>query len=797
MTAAAPLTVVADDELRRQRRVRLAATPGRYGLDFVEVVAAEPTRWALRLVFVPDLSGSSKGHGRPPGLRPEQITVCLAADATAAMLPEITSLRFGAAEGDAIVLEVALREAPPLAVQRGALAVSLDHVPEVDPLFCREAFHLQPERGPGAGDGAAPADVATQGASYAVKDYAGFRGLMMDRLRLTLPAWQERSPADVGVMLVELMAYAADYLSYEQDAAATEAYLRTARKRRSLRRHAVLLDYDVDEGCSARAFVQIDLAGTSAVTLPAGCRFQTETAPPIVFESLHDLTVLSDHDAMALYGWGIEPFVVPAGATEIVLEGNLADLRAGDVIMLISDGDPGASPSVHPVRLDRAPVLDHDPVMGVDITRIAWSGEEALPFALRAGRGPHASVARGNVVLAEHHATFATENVLPGEGPGLFVVQLRGSVPEAWQGQSLAVASAAPYDHDAARARPAAAALVQDKSLVRPWVQVSETRGTYNTAWGDGGAAWTCRKSFLASARFARDVVVDVDDGDRIQLAFGDGSLTRALSPGAKLVVRFGVGGGLAGNVGSGTLRVIDGAAELGAGVTLTAKNWLPAEGGREPESSADIRLRAPIAFLEQERCVSAGDFADVAKRVPGVRDAAATFTWTGSANAAVVHVLPERSDALDGMLEAQVSAYLFARRLAGTDLLVRPPRYVPVAVSLRVGLAPGYDAWAIRKVLDAELGDGTLADGRRGLFHRDGFGFGQPVYLAPVLARAAAVPGVAFVDAVAFRRWSDVAGGAAPATQIPIGPVEIARVRRDLTDPNAGLVTLSFEGGR
>mgnify|MGYP006144425583 CR=1 FL=1 len=36
---------------------------------------------------------------------------------------------------------------------------------------------------------------------------------------------------DAGVMLVELIAYAADNLSYRQDAVATEAYLATARRR--------------------------------------------------------------------------------------------------------------------------------------------------------------------------------------------------------------------------------------------------------------------------------------------------------------------------------------------------------------------------------------------------------------------------------------------------------------------------------------------------------------------------------------------------------------------------------------
>ena len=73
---------------------------------------------------------------------------------------------------------------------------------------------------------------------YLAKDYEGFRRLMLDRLSLLAPGWRERSAADLGVALVELLAYAADNLSYRQDAIANEAYLNTARQRISVRRHA-------------------------------------------------------------------------------------------------------------------------------------------------------------------------------------------------------------------------------------------------------------------------------------------------------------------------------------------------------------------------------------------------------------------------------------------------------------------------------------------------------------------------------------------------------------------------------
>src|SRR5206468_9697801 len=96
--------------------------------------------------------------------------------------------------------------------------------------------------------------------NYLAKDYESFRQLMLDRLALTMPDWRESHVPDIGIALVELLAYVADYLSYYQDAVATEAYLGTARQRISVRRHARLVDYKMHEGCNARAWLTIAAA---------------------------------------------------------------------------------------------------------------------------------------------------------------------------------------------------------------------------------------------------------------------------------------------------------------------------------------------------------------------------------------------------------------------------------------------------------------------------------------------------------------------------------------------------------
>ena len=78
---------------------------------------------------------------------------------------------------------------------------------------------------------------------YLARDYASFRRLMLDRLAALMPDWRERSPADLGSRWSSCWPYVGDQLSYYQDAVATEAYLGTARRRVSVRRHARLVDY--------------------------------------------------------------------------------------------------------------------------------------------------------------------------------------------------------------------------------------------------------------------------------------------------------------------------------------------------------------------------------------------------------------------------------------------------------------------------------------------------------------------------------------------------------------------------
>jgi len=183
--------------------------------------------------------------------------------------------------------------------------------------------------------------------NYLAKDYASFKQLMLDRLSLIMPNWSETHVPDIGVTLVELLAYTGDYLSYYQDAVATEAYLGTARERISVRRHARLVDYAMHEGCNARTWMtiwtstklQLDptqiyfitpypnapqdrvLAGNDLANVPSS---SYEVFEPLITgvnvpRGNQTISIFPAHNEINFYTWGDCECCLPKGATSATL----------------------------------------------------------------------------------------------------------------------------------------------------------------------------------------------------------------------------------------------------------------------------------------------------------------------------------------------------------------------------------------------------------------------------------------------------------------------------------------------
>jgi hypothetical protein len=648
---------------------------------------------------------------------------------------------------------------------------------------------------------------------YLAKDYASFRRLMLDRLSLLMPDWRERNPADLQIALVELLAYTGDHLSYFQDAVATEAYLGTARRRISARRHARLLDYFVHDGNNARTWAFIRVTSGEAADgapLSAGSPLLARKAgrppavavvdldqEPVVFETMHAITLHAAHNEFDFYTWSNTECCLPRGATRATLLANPGSmLKAGDVLVFEEILSPTKGPAdpVHraAVRL-KSVETGTDPLDGVTrIIEIEWHSADALRFPLclsapitAAGGGPQMktmSVARGNVVLADHGRTFSDEPLVPPEVPEVdkYRPQLKRDD----------ITFAVPYQHDAEKKVEAAAALAQDPRKALPAGSRSGNQGVMTVS--DGREEWQPEHDLLSTDRFAARFVIETELNGAAYLRFGDDILGKAPSPKTSFAATYRVGSGRAGNIGADSLACLvtplSGIAQV--------RNPLAATGGTDPESMEQIRQFAPEAFRTQQRAVTEADYAEVARRHPEVQQAAARFRWTGSWQTVFVTIDRKDGRPVDPTFEATMRQFLEQFRLAGYDIEIDAPIFVPLNIVVMVCVVPGFFRSDLKQTLADIFSNRDLAGGGRGFFHPDNFTFGQPVYLSRIYEVAMAVNGVASVEVKRFERFGKIPNEELDKYMLTPAPLEIVRLDNDPNFPENGKIEFQMEGG-
>ena len=725
----------------------------------------------------------------------------------------------------------ALNEAPPADFDPRMVSIEFTFKAECPSEFDCRSTHLCP-----------PEERAAPDIDYLARDYGTFRRLMLDRMAHQVTEWQPGSVADGGIALIELLAYVGDQLAYRQDAIATEAYLGTARRRISARRHATLVDYEMHDGCNARTFVHLELdAAVAALDVPAaGTQFLTRCdrtdigiAPgsqeladalrqrPIVFEPMQAVTLFAAHNRLTFHTWSDADCCLPQGATRATLAGDHADLwddeaDAGRWLLLEEVRGPrtGTESDADPlhrqvVKLTRVTVTE-DPVPNppVAVTEIEWGAADALTFPLCISSSrttpegteffSNVSVARGNLVPADHGRTLQTE-----ADP-----ELLGTVPP---GRVLTLANTGGHCADAprrevpARFRPqlaegpvtqraapdftsAAAALRSTPVNAVPALLVT---GTFAPQPAE---IWEAKRALLNSEANARHFVVEVEADGRASLRFGDGRYGERPADGTVFTAIYRVGNGTAGNAGAEALAHIVG---LDVDAIVRVRNPLAADFGVEPESIETVRRRAPEAFRRQERAVTPADYEEVTERLDGIERAAARMRWTGSWHTMFVTVDRSGGAPLDATLRDELTRHIDGFRMAGHDLEFEEPVRVSLELALHVCVKGDYFRSDVKQSLLDLFSSGIRTNGQRGIFHPDNFSFGTTVYLSPLLAAAHEVPGVASVSATVFARQGADDTTALEDGRLVLGSREIARLDNDPNFPEHGVLTLELHGGK
>lgn len=268
---------------------------------------------------------------------------------------------------------------------------------------------------------------------------------------------------------------------------------------------------------------------------------------------------------------------------------------------------------------------------------------------------------------------------------------------------------------------------------------------------GGGFQAWQEVDDLLASGPDDPHFTVDRTSG---RVAFGDGERGRIPTavpgnPTGNVVARsYLYGGGKRGNVGTGTVTVLQTYAEGVSSVT----NHVAGNGGRDEEPVESAKRRAPAALKARDRAVTAEDFEHLAVATPGVVVARAKglplhhprFPGVPVPGVVSVVVVPEGEGPapVPGQSTLQtVCAHLNNHRLVTCELYVVPPSYRRVGISAEVVVRPDADLAAVNRALSEALlrwlhplhgGD----DGR-------GWPFGGEIYYSSLTRVVLDVPGV------------------------------------------------------
>jgi hypothetical protein len=804
LIAKTPLDIVT----RRQRRIKVSESKVAQGLEAVTALAIDEPEGAyeLALKFIPPASENSGKRWRPEHLTSANIRI---AGPGGGMMVE--SIHYRPHEDPVFVRA---RTRGPAGTLPGLLSplytLRFHDVPNLDPFFSHVDFDLAGGLRETRPAGQLPSEpYPAPFIDYLNKDFASFRQLMLENMTLRDPTWRERNPADLGVVIIEALAYAADYLSYYQDASATEVYLFTARRRTSVRRHARLAGYRVHEGCSARVWVHVAVHNT--LTLPRGAQFTTGRTPGVlpggppdpdagppaearIFETVEERTLDPRRNGIAIYTWGANESRLPAGACQAALVGNSLNLKRGDtVIFEMADvsregaiADTGLPGLRHAVRLWSDPLEGEDELLGQPITKIEWFFEDALPFDMEVRLpvdGPvQSAVARGNIVLADMGQTI---------GPfALPVVPERGTF-RPWLAHK-GITFAEPYDPE--RRLHAGATLRQHPERALPCVTLFK----FVPGLGHLATSWAPVIDLFSSDGFDRHFGLEVETGGASFLRFGDGELGRRPSKLTQLYASYRIGDGARGNIGADTLgSIFSSSIPFDGAAIRNVRNPLPSEGGTVFEDFYSARLAASSVSERRRRSVTGGDYTSIARRHPEVNSAFVRRQITGSRDIDFLHI--QRRDGLpcDAGFASAIEAFMEPTRIVGRTIKVVPPRFVDVRIELEIEVASQVFRSGVRAALQDFFQSGLKASGERGFFHPDNFRFGQPLYLSAVISAAMGIENVQSVRALRFEKREAVWVDCIPEGVIHVERDQIVRVPNNPAASDFGQIGFTLKGGR
>lgn len=582
------------------------------------------------------------------------------------------------------------------------------------------------------------------GVELMAKDFDSLLRALLDRLPQLAPDWRDRSEADLGMVLLELMAYAGDQLSYLQDRVALEGFLRTATQHESVRKLLRLVDYTMDPGAAGEVDLLFNVVGTSALYLPAGFAVTTRALPgaeAVVYETQRDAVLFPaiSHIALAVDA----PSSVDGKQAQVAA--NLAGSVSAGTRLLFEQGEQRE---------------------WVEVESAVFAAVTTLTFRrpLRGRYNVAICVVSGNAVFATHGQTQLVRAL--GTGLPAQRIELELAPVTCIGGTRVLSVSVDGV----------------------PWSVVEDF---IDSEAADRHVRLTQDNDGHVTIHFGNDergAVPPVGAAIGVRYRVGNGAAGQVA---AGALSQFDTDFDFA----DPSQRIV------------SVRNAFAASGAREPQSLAEARLLGPYQLRQQNRAVVPADYeACLAAGVqlggidtPFVPvQSKARFRHTGSWTTVFVSV-----DMLDRLplhatpgLRGAFEALLQARKMAGLDVRVEDARYCPLHIRLQVEVDDEHFARDVRSAVERAL-VGPLAAPQLPFFGPGRFRFGQPVFLSDLYAVVAAIEGVRSVAVTRFKRLGDRWADCEAQGFIPVGALEVARCDNDSTATQNGVLFVRTCGGK
>jgi hypothetical protein len=666
---------------------------------------------------------------------------------------------------------------------------------------------------------------------YLARDFYSFRQALLEFANLKYPEWEDRSEADVGIMLIEVMSALGDELAYYQDCIGREAHLETASMRRSVRRHARLVDYSMHGGLAASTLLCLQAkkdddinAGAKvcnadrSVVFEIGCRIK-ETMEGKSYP------IKKGRNELSPYTWDEDDVWLTAGSNYLFLKGRQKSLLSKGDWLILEENIDTPSHTRHPiaVQLNKKPTLQKDKLLKKWCTRIEWHQHQAQNEDINL----KGLKIRGNILPATAGKTFSkyfSAGALPGnypskiDGKNIFRAVERegpnGNIIYLFSLKETENNRLAFLEEDFGGDNPRAA---------RAEVDLKEMEYK-NNAWDEKTTLkWEWRRSFFGDEfsqpsssqstdpHFTLDdgiykkvvtynhegkeiIHTDLASGKGYTLRFGDGEFGMQPKEGAVFKVTYRVIQEGDSNVNQNTLVQFDSQYD---DLIESIRNPFPVSNDIEAETVEEVKHKAPYAYqLEAFRAVTRDDYARAAEKLEWVQRAGAAFRWTGSWLSAFVTADPLGAIHIDDNQKKQLTAILDRYRQSGREVCVKDPTYADLDIEIDIcAEADAYPNEVKERVVIALAGDENKGSGS-GFFAPDNFTFGSSLRLGDLESRIKSVEGVKAVKSIKIGRrgWHEPRIMTDLTYDVEMN--EIIRVENDPRNPDRGSLTINAKNG-